>query len=198
MVTNEQWQKAQQYETRFWSNEGLGLGATNSYHEELKQLLYAERMGIKIDQWSRIDLQNKSVLDVGGGPSSLLLKTFNGKRKVIDPLKMPEWVIARYKDAGIEFEEKTAEEMDEYGWDEVWIYNCLQHVQDPVKVIEKVKLAGKIVRVFEFLERPANEGHPHVLTEEMLNSAFGRTGTVTGMAAPLSARFTTESSSMIT
>ena len=89
MVTNEQWDKAQQYETRFWSNEGLGLGATNSYHEELKQLIYAEKMGIQVDQWSRIDLGSKSVLDVGGGPSSLLLKTYNGKRKVIDPLDMP-------------------------------------------------------------------------------------------------------------
>jgi glycosyltransferase involved in cell wall biosynthesis len=185
VVTSEQWDKAQEYETRFWSNEGLGLGATNSYHEELKQFLYAERMGITVDMWHRIDLQSKSVLDVGGGPSSLLLKTFNGKRKVIDPLAMPEWAIARYKDAGIEFEKKKAEEMDEHGWDEVWIYNVLQHVQDPVKVIEKVKQVGKIVRVFEFLERPADEGHPHVLTEEMLNGAFGRTGTATGMANPI-------------
>jgi len=182
--TMDAWHKAQKYEACWWRTDGLG--ATNSYHEELKQLRYAERMGIMVDEWQRIDLQGKSVLDVGGGPASLLLKTYNaGRRKVVDPLSMPDWVIARYKDTGIELEKKAAEDMDEHGWDEVWIYNVLQHVQSPAKVIENIRKAGKIVRVFEFLERPANEGHPHVLTADVLNAAFGCVGTATEMADPI-------------
>ncbi len=178
------WEKAQQYEAAWWRTAGFGV--VNSYHEELKQQKYAERMGIKLDQWSRIDLQGKSVLDVGGGPASLLLKTGNaGRRKVIDPLDVPDWVVARYKDASIELEKKAAEDMDEQGWDEVWIYNVLQHVRDPSKIIEKLQRAGKVVRVFEFLERPADEGHPHVLTAELLDATFGRTGTVTEMSDPI-------------
>jgi hypothetical protein len=175
MVTNERWAQAQNYESEWWRS--AGQGADNSLHEEMKQIIYAEYMGIKIDEWKRIDLGGKSVLDVGGGPASLLLKCYNaGKRKVIDPLDMPAWCLERYKDAGIELEKIPAEDMNESGWDEVWIYNCLQHVQVPLKVIEKLKKAGKMVRIFEFLEREANEGHPHVLTMAMLDDAFERKG----------------------
>ena len=186
MVTNtkDTWQKAQKCEAAWWRTEGLGTA--NSYHEELKQHKYAEKMGITIDQWSKINLNGKSVLDVGGGPASLLLKTYNaGRRKIVDPLDMPDWVTARYKDVGIELQKIPAEDMDEHGWDETWIYNVLQHVQDPVRVIEKIKKVGKVVRVFEFLERPANEAHPHVLTADVLNAAFGKVGVVTELADPI-------------
>jgi hypothetical protein len=183
-MTISAWQKAQKWEAKWWRDKGQG--SVNSYHEEFKQWLYAEQVGIKHDEWCRIDLGGKSVLDVGGGPVSLLLKTHNaGRRKVIDPLDMPSWAVERYKDAGIELEKTPAEDMNESGWDEVWIYNTLQHVQDPAKVIQKVKSAGKIVRVFEFLDRPANEGHPHVLTQEMLDKEFGCTGTVTQLPSPI-------------
>jgi len=183
-MTTSVWKKAQESEALWWRTEGLGVA--NSYHEEEKQLVYAERMGIEVDEWCRIDLHGKNVLDIGGGPASLLLKTFNaGRRKVIDPLDMPRWVFERYKDAGIELERIPAEELIESDWDEVWIYNVLQHVQDPLEVIRRAKGAGKLVRVFEFLERPANETHPHVLTVEMLNEAFGHSGTVTEIQHPV-------------
>jgi glycosyltransferase involved in cell wall biosynthesis len=183
-TSNDIWCKAQESEAKWWQAEGLG--AINSYHEEFKQHIYAERMDILFDEWDRINLYGRSVLDIGGGPVSMLLKCFNsGKRKVIDPLDMPEWAILRYKSAGIDVEKIPAEEMNESGWDEVLIYNVLQHVQDPIKVIEKAKSAGKIIRVFEFLERPANEGHPHVLTADMLDKAFMQKGTVTEIKEPI-------------
>ena len=175
-MVEQKWSEAQKWEAAWWKSDGQGC--VNSYHEEMKQLIYAERMGIVIDQWKTIDLKGKSVLDIGGGPASLLLKCYNGKKKVIDPLDMPAWVLERYKMAGVEVEKKPAEDMDESGWDEVWIYNCLQHVKDPALIIQKAKRAGKLIRIFEFLEREANIGHPHVLTETLLNDALRRQGTV--------------------
>jgi FkbM family methyltransferase len=169
------WQIAQAAEHNYWN----GRGVINSYHDETLQYYYAEKIGLATDGWYWIDLQGKSVLDIGGGPSSFLLKTFNaGRRKVIDPLKYPDWVVARYKSTNIEVEQIAAEDMDEHGWDEVWLYNVLQHVRDPLKVIENIKKAGKVVRVFEFLEVPASDVHPHVLTADMLDNAFGFKGTI--------------------
>jgi glycosyltransferase involved in cell wall biosynthesis len=186
MSENGIWAKAQESEAAWWRTEGLG--AINSYHEEFKQHVYSEKMGLEFDEWDRINLMGRNVLDIGGGPVSILLKTFNaGRRKVIDPLDMPQWAIDRYKDAGIDVLKVQGEEMNESGWDEVLIYNCLQHVQDPVKLIKNAMDAGKIIRVFEFLERPANEGHPHVLTEKMLDDAFGQKGTVGEIPVPVRA-----------
>lgn len=183
-ITKETWEKAQKYESAWWRDDGQG--SANSFHEEFKQKYYAERMGIIFDQWSRIDLQGKNVLDVGGGPASMLLKTHNaGRRKVIDPLDMPDWVTARYKNAGIEIEKIPAEEMRESGWDEVWMYNVLQHVIDPEEILRRALAAGKVLRVFEFLDRPANEGHPHVLTKELMEKVLGTGGTITQLADPI-------------
>ncbi|MDP3061720.1 MAG: glycosyltransferase, partial [Chloroflexota bacterium] len=181
MATLQKWAQAQQWESNWWRQKGFGC--LNSYHEEFKQHIYAEHMGIKFDEWDMIDLAGKSVLDVGGGPVSLLLKCINGRRmRVVDPLDFPDWVKGRYEAAGIELAGIPAEEMDESGWDEVWIYNTLQHVQDPRRVIAKARRAGKLIRVFEYLGRPANEGHPHDLTAGMLDEAFGRRGAVTQLA----------------
>jgi len=89
--------------------------------------------------------------------------------KVIDPLKFPNWVGARYKAAGIGYERTKAEEMRERGWDEALIYNVLQHCEDPQRAIRKTRLAAKIIRVFEWIGTPENIGHPHSLTEPRLN-----------------------------
>jgi predicted O-methyltransferase YrrM len=178
-IDNAIWDKAQSYESKFWTENAI-----NSFHEEEKQREYAKCMGIHFDEWDRIDLAGKSILDIGGGPVSMLLKTINGgKRRIIDPLSMPAWAIERYIRAGIELQKIPAEDIEQSGWDEVWIYNVLQHVKNPIKVIENAKKAGKIVRIFEFLDRTENEGHPHLLTEKMLDDAIGQKGTATTLPA---------------
>ena len=161
------WDIAQKHEKDWWGN------CCNTLGEEMKQLVYAEKMGLKfIEKDGRpfiIDLEGKKVLDIGGGPCSLLLKTINSPlRVVIDPCEYPSWVEKRYIEAGIEFGQFTGEEIPEdiiQKFDEVWIYNVLQHVQDPEKVIQNAKRAGKVVRIFEWIDAETNEMHPHSLKE---------------------------------
>lgn len=178
----EQWNKAQEWESSWWDS------CVNTYGEEEKQLLYADRMGLKFFHNRKspynIDMHGCSVLDVGGGPVSLLLKCVNlGRGVVVDPLEVPQWVVDRYSIAGISLFQTPAEDM--YGpkmgivvHDEAWIYNCLQHAQDPEKIIFNAKNTSKLVRVFEWLDTGTNEGHPHEFKNTQLNEWLGGEGKV--------------------
>jgi len=172
----ERWLKAQRWETNWWGN------CISTFGEETKQLLYARKMGLMFHHDGKspynIDMQGKRVLDIGGGPCSLLLKCVNVKGKAIDPLCPPLWVLGRYASAGIGYQMTAAENINENDWDEVWIYNVLQHVEDPEKVIANAKRAGKLIRIFEWIDTPTNQGHPHSLTEECLNKWLGGEGKV--------------------
>jgi len=156
-----------------WEKEWWGT-CQNTYGEEYKQLLYARKMGLEFFHDGRgpfnIDMQGASVLDIGGGPTSLLLKCVNVKGKVIDPLQYPDWVYERYKLAGISYQIKYGEDIEEPSvWDEVWIYNVLQHVKSPKQIIDNAQQAGKLIRIFEWVDTPTNEGHPHCLRADGLN-----------------------------
>ena len=110
-------------------------------------------------------------------PTSLLLKCVNrGKSKVIDPLTYPDWAYARYNHADIEWSLVKGEDINETGFDEVWIYNVLQHVIDPAEIIANAKRAGKIIRLFEWLEIGVAPGHPHNLLEDQMNEWLGGSG----------------------
>lgn len=168
---SQNWKQAQEYEKDWQGN------CVNRVFGELNQLKnIAPKMGLTPSQNYIIDLKNISVLDIGGGSASLLLKCINFKGKVIDPLKYPDWVYARYDCAGINWEVKKGEDVDETGWDEIWIYNCLQHCENPKKVIDNARKAGKLIRIYEYINIPICPGHIHTLKEEELNKWFNGEG----------------------
>ena len=204
------WTEAQEWEQDWWGT------CCNVLGEEMKQLLYANRMGLDVFKFHdgkspyNFDLGGISVVDIGGGPCSLLLKCVNFSRaKVIDPLEFPAWVLARYEAAGIEFERMRGEGLDVFGsgaisrlasWDAErhWtapdvggkfdlalIYNVLQHVEHPQLVIEGARAKADLIRIFEWISTPVNVGHLHTLTEGKLNEWLGGEGkveTLTGQA----------------
>jgi hypothetical protein len=166
-----------QFESDFW-----GL-CTNTLGEEIKQLVYAKRMGLNLHaDWRsefNINMLGSSVVDIGGGPTSLLLKCVNVNGMVVDPLSFPLWVYDRYKAAKILFLPKRGEDICDIlssNFDEAWIYNVLQHVDDPIQVIENARHIAKRVRLFEWIDIPAYPGHPHSLTKDMLEFALGNSG----------------------
>lgn len=172
------WTNAQNHEAEFWND------CTKTLVEEQKQLFYATRMKLPFVDYplSNIDFQGKSVIDVGAGPTSLLLKSHNySKALAIDPLMdtFPAWVKDRYHSVGIETLASGGEDIDtNLIFDEAIIYNVLQHTIDPELIAHKLLRVAKTVRVFEWIDVKSDDLHPHILTEENLNKWFGCKGMI--------------------
>jgi hypothetical protein len=173
----------QTQETQEWERQWHG-NCVNSFGEEAKQITYAHRMGLVNEPWEGkwpvYHMGGKSVLDLGGGPSSLLLKTMSCSLGVIvDPCDYPEWVRARYVTAGLLWMQEEAETFRTTDmFDEAWTYNCLQHVVNPEAVIATAREQAKVLRIFEWIETETNIGHPHTLHAADLDRWIGGTGTV--------------------
>lgn len=176
------WQQAQKWEKDWWGE------CLNTTWEELKQIKYTSRMGIDMPGSPgspyAFDAHGASVLDVGASAISLLLKTNNLSIKeqstVVDPLPLPKWAVDRYITAGLKFVNKPAEKLPfaDKQFDEVWIYNCLQHTQDPRAIVNEIKRVGKLIRIFEWVDTGVSAGHIHNLTELELNVWLGGEGKV--------------------
>ncbi len=164
-----------EFERAYWGD------CTNTFDEEQKHYVYAELMGITRSHFS-FDVRGARVLDIGGGPVSMLLKASNlGASMVIDPLmnSYPEWVRQRYATKGISALSMKGEDIrgePPYALDEVWIYNVLQHVEDPAKIIGNARAVARKVRLVEWIDVPAHEGHPHELTQAALDEWSGWKG----------------------
>jgi hypothetical protein len=165
----------QTYERDWWGN------CVNTFGEEAKQITYAWNMGLAnipnsyTGAWPQYDLEGKSVLDIGGGPTSMLLKTINGTMlTVVDPCPYPPWINARYSAVGISYFQEPGETFNAgHLFDECWIYNVLQHVEDPEKCIGTAIRHAQTLRIFEWVNTPPTLGHPHTLTKENLDLWIG-------------------------
>jgi 2-polyprenyl-3-methyl-5-hydroxy-6-metoxy-1,4-benzoquinol methylase len=184
MDEHGEWDEHQDFEAGWWGT------CANTFGEESKQITYAHRMGLVNEpfegHWPSYDLAGRSVLDLGGGPVSMLLKCRNlGRGMVIDPCPYPQWVNDRYACAGLSYWRSPAEAVGEHlgpgSWDEAWIYNVLQHVQDPEQIVANALQAAKVVRIFEWIDLPPHLGHPHMLTAPELSRWLGGMGTVEQM-----------------
>jgi hypothetical protein len=157
------------FERNFWGS------CVNTFGEEMKQWVYAEKMGL-VRNNNTIDVNGKNIIDVGGGPVSLLLKCVNlgPKSFVVDPIMYPPWVYQRYDAHGVRYLFLDGESMHRLRSDEVWIYNVLQHCIDPRRVILNALTAAPVVRIFEWINFEPHPGHPHMLTEDSLSCWFGK------------------------
>lgn len=171
------WSDDQEFERMWWGN------CNNTFTEETKQLTYGYKMGLtayaNAGKWPCYNLEGKNVLDIGGGPVSMLLKC---ERRgvncaVLDPCDYPGWVWERYEYCGIDGIMEKGETPQRGSWDEVWIYNVLQHVEDPTLIIQNARNSAPVIRLFEWIDLPAHEGHPQELKEEKLNEWLRGTGT---------------------
>ena len=184
-MNKTEWQIANEWERDWWGD------CSNTFNEEQKQYIYAHYMGLdeyKTNWYGRIgwDFGSKSVIDFGGGPCSMLLKSKAKNRTVFDPCIFPEWVQQRYEQSGINFVNTKAETLPEWSirWtisiksDECLLYNVLQHVENPELVITNARKIAKIIRIFEWIDTGISEGHLHNLKEDNLNEWLGGIGKV--------------------
>lgn len=172
----QSWQEANEWERQWHGN------CVHSYHEETKQIYYAKRMGlvpvVRGGCAPCFDLHGASVLDVGGGPYSLLLKCFNfSKAVVVDPCPFPEWVTARYHAAGIQHIRMKAENYwPSEVYDEAWLYNVLQHSDSPGSITNMMIKNARLLRVYEWIETGTSNGHIHSFTADWYDKAFDARG----------------------
>jgi glycosyltransferase involved in cell wall biosynthesis len=166
-TSEEEWHRAQQFERSWW-----GLDWAPHWDEELKKQQGYFRL---MDMPSDFDFGDKTVLDVGCGPVSLLQRSKHGKSRGIDPLSISKETAKRYNDAGVEFLNIKAEDMPvDRVFDEVWMYNTLQHTEDPHAILRKITSMGRAVRIFEWIDiKEKYEGHPQLLSEQMFLDHFG-------------------------
>lgn len=115
---------------------------------------------------------NISVIDIGGGPLSLTLHHDLGNCLVIDPILLTPPYMKNYTEHGISFIQSTAEDfLADYTdkvYDEVWMYNCLQHTIDPDFIMENLWRVGKVLRISEPTNTPINTLHPHSFTPQWI------------------------------
>lgn len=161
------WDNEQQFEADWWGD------CANTLGEQFKHPTYARLMGMQfINDGGRylIAKPGLSILDIGGGPVSMLLNTRGATRRtVVDPCPYPVWTKTRYEDAGVELVRGPAEEFaSDHLYDEAWCYNVLQHVQDPQQVINIMRRQARVVRLFEWVDIPIHPGHPHELKSTKL------------------------------
>jgi SAM-dependent methyltransferase len=162
------WEKATEFESDWW-----GLEPNERWNEEVaKQHTYAKLMELPDD----LDLGKPTkVLDIGCGPTSMLLRAdrHGAKAVGVDPLPVSKNTLQRYKAANVQFINKKAEEgIPNKKFDEVWLYNVLQHTEDPSKILEQAAKVGSLIRIFEWVNTPPHVGHPHTLTEALFAKAF--------------------------
>ena len=168
---------AQEFEAGWWGT------CQNTYAEESKQLVYARYLDLEARDFGgpgpEIDLEGKVVCDLGGGPVSLLLKSRNAVEPlVVDPCPYPDWVRARYDEAGIGYLKLHAETFLPVAprFDEIWIYNVLQHVLVPETVLRQARERADVLRIFDWLDLPPHPGHPHELKRAELEDWLGARG----------------------
>ena len=153
------WDRAQQFEREWWGTE-----PQPHWDEEVaKQETYARLMGLPSD----LNMGTKTILDVGCGPVSMLLRATHGGGVGVDPLSMSEETKANYAAANVTLHHGKAEDFKTAEhFDEGWMYNCLQHVDEPDKVMAMLLRSVDSVRIFEWVDMPVYEGHPHTLNVE--------------------------------
>jgi hypothetical protein len=154
----------------------------NTLGDEVKQLLYADKMGLVRTETQKspflFDMKGASVIDIGGGPVSLLLKCINVSGIVVDPGIFPNWVHERYKTANIRHVVEIAENLTVIGHDEAWIYNSLQHTVNPSLVLLNAKRAARRVRIFQWINSLVSDDSPHILTRRLFDELLEINGTV--------------------
>lgn len=172
-LTREEWASTHQhFESSWWGT------CANTYGEETKQIAYARVMGLETPAWEAgnawpvWDVNGASIVDIGGGPVSMLLKcTHLAYGAIVDPCNYPTWTRSRYRAQNISVFHEPAEDWlpkrlgTDAGpvFDEAWCYNVLQHVHDPKLIIEYMRKIAHRIRIFEWVETEAYLGHPHVL-----------------------------------
>lgn len=158
-IDQDTWLKAQAAERRF-HNESFDEGVEH-YRQSYEQ--YFRYLEIDSNLWG------KNIVEIGPADFPALAYCINrgSFSHIIEP--MPSDHLKRFS---IPIASQCAEDA-EYKADEVWLFNVLQHVIDPHKIVERAKQQSNVIRFFEPINYGIDECHPWNLTMEMFKEWFG-------------------------
>ena len=193
-VSKERWQQAIRAEDHGWDFHDKNMYSRHEAGNQHGQIVTFARcvnlfedFGTATSEENKFnynepifDLGGKTIVDIAGGPSSLLLRCKNFKKAyIVDPGDFPDYITNRYKEKGIEVIKVPAEEFSyPENVDEVWMYNALAHVYDPFKILLEAKAHCKTMRVIEGINCGTDIQHPQNLTAEDFEKTLNVKGTV--------------------
>lgn len=107
--------------------------------------------------------QDKIIAEVGCGPFPAVMFCAVRSAMVFEPL----FAAPRHSPSHIYWNQVPFEEFKpKFFADEVWLFNVLQHVIDPEKIVSKAKETAPVVRFFEPVDYPTCVYHPHTFSQE--------------------------------
>jgi 2-polyprenyl-3-methyl-5-hydroxy-6-metoxy-1,4-benzoquinol methylase len=156
-ISQNRWKDAQKAETDSW-NEVLN----NSYLLEITDLYYRHHKTMGLPEVG--DKRILNVADIGCGPLSMMLHFDEVWGLAVDPIGFDKKWIDRYEVHGIRFIQSDAESfLENYTgtrYQEVWMYNVLQHVKNPEFILDNLWKVGKVLRISEPCLTPITIHHP--------------------------------------
>jgi len=119
------------------------------------------------------DLKQKSIAELGCARISALFFCNNYNTSyVLEPTHYPE-SDKFYEGKNIVRIYERAEVCKFPTVDEVWLFNVLDHVQDPDKIINLCKKHSKVIKFFEPIDTGTNNEHPFTFSMEDYEYYFG-------------------------
>ena len=106
--------------------------------------------------------QDKVITEIGCGPFPSVMFCAVTSAMVFEPL----FPAPKHCPIHIHWNQEAFEEFKpQFFTDEVWLFNVLQHVIDPEKIIAKAKEVAPVIRFFEPVDYPTCVYHPHTFSQ---------------------------------
>ncbi len=118
------------------------------------------------------DLNGQSVVEIGPAKIAGLCFCKNyGKSYIIEPLVFQD-TIDFYNSKDITVINEPAETCNIPKVNQIWLFNVLQHVIDPLAIIENCKKSADVIYFFEPINYPTDDLHIHRLSTELFKKGF--------------------------
>lgn len=167
MNIRDQWAEAQIEERRQHDHNTFESGV-EAYRNGYRQ--YFAHLGI-----NHASVVGKRIMEIGCADFPALYYA-NEYRWGIIIEPMPSDILLKLKSEKKETILLVASPAEDFEFpqvDEVWLLNVLQHVIDPMVIINKCKMASNTIRFFEPIGTPLDKCHLHSFTLDYFRSAFG-------------------------
>ena len=169
MVSREEWQQAQKGEiTHHVGNFDLNEANRNHYNDIYKTIFRC------IDPAFNFDVSEKKIMEIGPGVFAALLYSKNTQNSfIVEPLDLPENVLAQYANKNITVLKGAIEDLNLPQVDEVWVFNVMQHILEPEIFVSKIKKIAKKILFFEPINTPIDQLHVYSYTLSDFQKYFG-------------------------